>query len=699
MRSLNACCVGLSLGLVLMAPASHGGPAGWTSGGPYGGPVISLTIDPAAPGTLYAGSEVGVFKSTDFGATWQSGNTGLLNFRAGPLAIDPANPDTVYVGVSQYGIFKSTNGGASWASAGLGVVSSPQLEAQQQRGARLPPGRPTVTAIAIDPTAPSTVYAGVALSPNFASGIYKSTDSGGSWVHVGGSLDGPTVLIVDPSQPTTLHGAWEFVGVLKSTDSGNTWVSNGYNGSAKALALDPSNSDIVYAGIYAGTVPSGLYKSTNAGASFELFNTGLESTTVYSLVVDPSTPTTVYVGTSSGVFKSTDAGVNWAPASAGFTTNITCLTIDPLTPTTVYAGSAEGAFKSTDSGATWAPTNQGLTNASAYAVARVPTAPGTLYAGGRRGLFKSTDAGTSWASSGLTDRDVRAIVVDQAPATLFAGTTSGVMKSTDAGGTWTGPTLGGDDVWSLAADPAAPATLYAGVTRGLRKSTDAGSSWSFLTCPCDGDTVALVVHPSTTSTIFAGTSQAGVLRSTNGGATWFQVNSGLTALSVWSLAIDATTPATIYAGTGAGVFRSTDSGGNWVPTGPGWSQRGVAALVLDPAAPGTIYAGADGSPFGSGIFRSTDAGATWSNVSLRLPVPRWVTGLVLDAGGTLFAAFTDRGVWQASTLPAPFAKGDLNQDGLPDLLLRASNGVEHQAWLMNGVVRTSAVTLSPDAPS
>ena len=92
---------------------------------------------------------------------------------------------------------------------------------------------------------------------------------------------------------------------------------------------------------------------------------------VRAFAIDPLTPTTLYAGTEGGVFKSTNSGSTWSPASSGltgFNSTILALGIDPLTPSTLYAGTSGGVFKSTDAGGTWSPASSGPMNPSACAL-------------------------------------------------------------------------------------------------------------------------------------------------------------------------------------------------------------------------------------------------------------------------------------------------------------------------------------------
>lgn len=286
---------------------------------------------------------------------------------------------------------------------------------------------------------------------------------------------------------------------------------------------------------------------------------GLEDETIYSLAIDPETPTTLYAGVyGGGVFKTTDGGRNWNTANNGLTSVvIQSLAIDPKTPTTLYAGTGNrGVFKTTDGGATWNITNIGLKNSVVAALAIDPATPTTLYAGtSGGGVFKSVDGGASWSASntGLTKPYVSA----------------------------------------LAIDPTKPTILYAGTLDGVFKSADGGKNWSAANNGLTGiHVVVLAIDPTMPTTLYAGTYSRGVYKSTNGGANWSTANNGLTITDVLAVAIDPETPATLYAGTfQRGVFRSTDGGGSWSIFSAGLPANVVNALVFDPKTPTNLYAG------------------------------------------------------------------------------------------------------------
>jgi hypothetical protein len=169
-------------------------------------------------------------------------------------------------------------------------------------------------------------------------------------------------LIADPNYSSILYsGGYVYDGVStyvmavsKSTDAGTTWhrdtLTTTYS-MCYALAVDRSNSNIVYAGGY-----TGVYKSTDAGSTWILSSTGL-SGTVYDFAIGSTKANTIYAGSSSGVFKSTNAGANWTNTGC---TNVYDVLINPANENEVYAATYTGVFKSTTGGGGWIAMNSGL---------------------------------------------------------------------------------------------------------------------------------------------------------------------------------------------------------------------------------------------------------------------------------------------------------------------------------------------------
>jgi hypothetical protein len=194
---------------------------------------------------------------------------------------------------------------------------------------------------------------------------------------------------------------------------------------------------------------------------------------IWTIAIDPVTPTTLYTATAGGIYKSGDSAATWVAVNSA--PNARAVAIDPLSPSTLYAGTLGfGTFKSTDGGATWVVLG-GLANVDVAVLAIDPSAPSTVFAGTWQGVFKSTDGGATWnaANNGLPLGRVEALAIHPwSPAVVYAGlpgslaSQSGVFKSSDGGATWEDFSEGLPNRWatSLALDPNGRTTLYAGLT-------------------------------------------------------------------------------------------------------------------------------------------------------------------------------------------------------------------------------------------
>jgi photosystem II stability/assembly factor-like uncharacterized protein len=400
------------------------------------------------------------------------------------------------------------------------------------------------------------------------------------------------------------------------------WVSIGPEGGyIQALAVDPGTPSTIYAGC-----TTGIFKSFDGGASWS--PAGLGGPNVFALAIDPVRTSTLYAGTGKGVFKSSDGGVRWTLANTGLTSTVVLsLAVDPQTPATVYAGTNGGVFKSTDGAATWSAASGAVGTQRVVALAINPASPSTLYAAVVTGsVYRSSDGAASWtaASNGLPTSlpasKIYCLAIDpKSPSTIYLGTYSGTFKSTDGAASWTA--AGGQAIpfLSMAIDPVTPSTVYGGDGGQIYKSTDGVATWKAVYCCLN--VWALAVNPKTPSTVYAGTqslsSPGGFWKSTNSGVagSWKNSNSGLTPAKIFSLAVDPAAPSTVYAGTNLGLFKSADLGTSWsqLPTGSGGIEVWAVAVIPGSSA---ILAGTD-----SAGFRSTDGGVTWMQGAPPAPIP------------------------------------------------------------------------------
>jgi photosystem II stability/assembly factor-like uncharacterized protein len=345
------------------------------------------------------------------------------------------------------------------------------------------------------------------------------------------------------------------------------------SGNAYIVGSTTSNSFPVTDALQDTNATDLAFKSDDGANTWVVAQNRLAADDVRSLVVDPTTTSTIYAATDEGVFKTTDSGSTWRAANEGLTAlDVRALTIDPKNPLVLYAvGFADphdesgGVLKSTDGGRSWSATSQ---SAGVYSVSVDPLNPSIIYAAGKSpkggGVYKSTDGGETWAFTRVT-------VMPQNPGSV---------------------------VDFLEIDPKVTSNLYAAI--GLRfcavcdygerdtiiKSTDAGGSWS-MTALSAINVRSIKVDPQSPSTLCVATEQAGIFKSVDGGSTWIAVNEGLTSLGVLSLTIDPAHPSTLYAGS-QGLFKSTNGGGSWGITGI--KDSSVSAVAIDPKNTSTLYA-------------------------------------------------------------------------------------------------------------
>jgi hypothetical protein len=342
--------------------------------------------------------------ATNSGGTWSSLNSGLVGPVRLPdnnvyaMAIDPTNSKTIYVGMQSHGVYKTTNGGDTWSDVSSGL---PNVD---------------VYSLAIDPTNSQIIYAGT--TNTYVSGDYypygrmfKSANGGGTWSPINNGLPGYSInsLAIDQTNSQIIYAGILYCGVYKSIDGGGTWnpANDGLNivgvgsvGFIGPLTIDPTDTQTIFA-----VITGGLVKSTNGGDSWSAANSGL-SASVEAMVFDPTNSQIIYAGTSGGMFKSTNGGGTWSAINSGLTwlysMEIRSLAIDPKNSQIIYAGTPRVytgnngntriytgmVFQSTNGGDTWIDSGLSrLSNMSVSSLAVDPTNSQNIYAG-------TTDDGT-----------------------------------------------------------------------------------------------------------------------------------------------------------------------------------------------------------------------------------------------------------------------------------------------------------------
>ncbi|MBI3765328.1 MAG: hypothetical protein HY277_02355, partial [Ignavibacteriales bacterium] len=405
-------------------------------------------------------------------------------------------------------------------------------------------------------------------------------------------------------------------------------------------------------------------QKTSAAASISWSSVGPDSIAgrTRSIAIDPSNSNIIYCGSvSGGIWKSTDGGTSWSP-KGDFASSLVigCIAIDPSNTSIIYAGTGEGYFnvdalrgvgvlKSTDSGTSWSLQNNFIGASSPYYYYYInklvirPDNTNTLFAAvsaTNAGIWKSTDAGASWnkiTTVGSSSNFCVDLVMDPTNADIMYAafglfSTDGIYKTTNGGSTWNKLTNGFPATStkynriSLAIAKSNPSVLYACLsdsnyyTHSIQKSTDAGASWLQVGTPMD---------------LFLSSSHLG-------GQGWYNN----------VIAVHPTNPSIVYTG-GNNTFKSIDGGSNWTQMTHGYPPSALPyihvdqhAIAINQSSPSIIYFGNDG-----GMFKTTDGGVTFSQINNGLMTAQFYSGAVHPTAEIYFGGTQDNGTLRTTASP------------------------------------------------
>ncbi|GMV08007.1 MAG: hypothetical protein AMXMBFR53_42820 [Gemmatimonadota bacterium] len=670
MRSLASTALAASAALALYAPqgaaqvtvadALRGLPLREVGPAVAGGRIADIEVDPRDPSTWYvAVGSGGLWKTTNAGTTWTPVFDDQPSYSLGDVALDPTNPDVVWVGTGENvsgrhvawgsGVWKSLDGGRSWRNVGL-------------------PDSEHIGKILIHPDRPNTVLVaaeGPLWSAGGERGVYRTTDGGTTWERVL-SIDentGVTDLEFAPGDPDVVYAAayqrrrhvWGFMGggpssgIHKSTDGGATWreVTLGLPGGDMGkigLAVTPADPDLVYATIEARPSERGFYRSTDQGESWERRNGYISGGTGphYYQEIEAS-PTEADIVIQMDVFFQVtyDGGRTFDNLETGRDKHSDnhALWIDPANTLHMLGGTDAGLYETFDRGRTWRHFPN-LPISQFYKVAVSNSEPFYEILGGAQ------DLGTLWG-----------------PARTM--TTEGVRNED-----WHFPM--GADGYGVQFDPSDPQVMYLMTQQGNLYRVDA-RSWEALQIqpqPEPGDAPErwnwdspILVSPHASDRIYFASQR--LWRSDDRGDTWRAVSGDLTTNTnryelpfmgrVWELdalhdngamSKYATLTAIsesplredlLYVGSDDGLVHfSPDGGATWTRAAPlpGLPERSfINDVEAGQHGANTVFVAADAHKIGDFapyLFRSDDNGRSWTSIRGDLPAETLVWAIQQD---------------------------------------------------------------------
>lgn len=540
-----------------------------------------------------------------------------------------------------------------------------------------------------------TIYAGAA-----SGGIFKSTDQGLSWTPIFDEAASLSIgdMALAPSDPNILYVgtgeanagggslAYDGLGVYKSTDAGQSWQHIGLEavGSIGRVAVDPQNPDKVFAAtmgdLFGNNPERGLYRTEDGGTSWQQVLFLNDSTGAIDVIFHPQNPDVVYAATwervrrphrrsyggpGSGIFKSMDGGDTWTRVrNNGWPNNDLGrigLTISPSDPDILYAvvsnqvSSHQGFFKSTDGGGTWSFTgNDGFGGASfMYWFGKIfihPANPSKVYAASLD-MHASANDGQNWNSitTGQAHVDQHAMIVHPMDTSFFIiGNDGGIYISKNEGASWQHlDNLPITQFYTCEIDYTDPDHLLGGTQDNgtIRTRTGSTGDWGRI---YGGDGFVVRVDPTNNNYVYAESQYGSIGRSETGGNGFRSARTGIDfgQRRNWKTpyVLDPLHPSTLYYGAQT-VYKSEDRAQTWRPISPDLTNGPgdnlvfgtISALAVSPVNNTIIYAGTDDG----NVWVTTDSGTNWDKVSANLP-KRWVTAIEADPfdAGTVYLTFS-----------------------------------------------------------
>ncbi|MBK6765391.1 MAG: T9SS type A sorting domain-containing protein [bacterium] len=647
----------------------------WVPLGPnnHGGRTRTIRFHPNNPDIVFAGSVGGgLFRSDNAGESWYPITDALPNLAIGCFEISASDPNIMYLGTGEgypngdaikgVGLFKSTDGGATWNSTFMDYAYSE--------------GK-SILKISVDPRDADIVLAsnndGLYRSTDGAEGF--TLVRAGNVNELKRDPENPDVLLCGAGDS---YGATNN-GVYRSTDNGATWQgsSTGLPSAQQAgrfvISFCAGNPLVVYCGVsgtfnYNGSEMIGVYRSVDNGISWERMSSDDEESHYVSqgwydmaIAANPNDAAMV-LNAGLDIYRTVNGGEIWEQKSwwyheYGAPTFSHAdhheLVYHPTNANEVWNVNDGGIFVSYDNGDVWHEKNTDFATYQYYAMGNATLDTALAYGGTQDNGTSRYDGDNAWDL--VFGGDGGYCVIDYTNDNrVYVEYQNGNRFRTDnAGGSWTDINGGitGDGPWvtPMVQDPFAPNTIYTTTNNGpasVWMSTNRGNGWTNLG-PVGSSNQVLAASPALSGRLYLGSS-ADVLRYDAGDGSWVNVTGNLSGQYVTRVTPDPYDANTVYVTksgfSGGHVWKSTTGGTTWTNITGNLPNVPFQDVIVDLNNSSTLYAGGD-----LGVFYTVDNGANWQIFGEGLPVVRIDDMDMQPQTGILRAATHGRGMWEIPT--------------------------------------------------
>ncbi|WP_199610672.1 VPS10 domain-containing protein [Flocculibacter collagenilyticus] len=658
--------------------------------------------------------------------------------RISDFAVNPNNPAHYYVAAASGGVWKTTNAGTTWETV------------FDRKGSY------SIGALAMDPSNPNIIWVGTGennaqRSVSYGDGVYKSLDGGKTWYHKGlHNSEHIGKIIIDPRNPNTVYVAaqgplWNKGGergLYKTTNGGETWeivLGISPHTGVNEVIFEPGNPDVLYASTYQrrrhvwtlinGGPESAIYKSENAGRSWRAIMKGLPNVDLgrIGLTISPVKPYTLYAIVEaaegqSGFFRSTDAGGSWQRQS-NYNSNSPQyyqeIVADPHNPDRVYSLDTY-LMVTEDGGKTFQKAGEAHKHVDNHALWINPNNTDHLLIGTDGGVYESWDRAANWSfKSNMPLTQFYGVTVDNDLPfyNIFGGSQDNASlgaphRTTNSHGIrnsdWRYTQFG--DGFKTVIDPTDPNIIYSQYQYGGLARYDKRSGERVQIKPVSPNpniaqrfnwSSPLLISPHNPSRLYYASQQ--VFKSDDKGNSWQAISNDLSRNldrnkmkvmdKVWSIDAVAKNKSTsfygavialaespikeglLYAGTDDGLIQYTEDGGKqWQKTKwPLKVPRYSYVSDIDPSLfeEGTVFASFDNhkrGDFKPYLFRSDNKGKKWVDISGNLPSRGTVHAIAQDhKNKDLLFAGTEFGIFFSQN---GGMKWHQLRDGIPTIAIR-----------------------------